>query len=235
MIRLNLRNGDSTIRFGDKPEWSEVDGPLLTETQVAARLGGKKAAVLVHGYNVEDAFDAYARINLHIEACYDEVIGVSWPGSHLEFAFWFACWRAEKAGRLLAAALEPIEFAALDIEGHSLGCMVALEALDHGVWVRNCILAAAAVDNESIQETEQYALAVQRAQRVLVAFSRHDPVLRGAYRVGMWDSALGLTGPQNIARCNPRIVPLDCSDTAHRHGDYKRDQRFFEAWRSLVA
>jgi pimeloyl-ACP methyl ester carboxylesterase len=198
--------------------------------------------VLVHGYNCADPIDAYLRIETHLETrneygvvpWYDEVIGVAWPGSHLELAFWFACWRAEKAGRLLAGALGGFEPAALDIEAHSLGCMVTLEALDHGLSVRNCILTAAAVDNESIQEREQYALAVQRAERVLVAYSRHDPVLRGAYRIGMWDSALGLTGPQDPKRCSRRITPLDCSAQVAEHGAYKRCSMLFESWRSLV-
>lgn len=242
MLRLNLRKGDSTIRFGDVPAWSEVDGPELTPAQVAARINGKRVLVLVHGYNVTDAFDAYCRIESHLETrneygitpWYDEVIGAALPLSRLEWAFWLAVMRAGKAGRLLAAALEDFEPAALDIEAHSLGCMVTLEALDHGLYCRNAILTAAAVDNESIQEREKYALAVQRAGRILVAYSRHDPVLRGAYKIGMWDNALGLTGPQNPARCNRRIESLDCSDVVDAHGAYKRCEMLFDAWREIA-
>jgi hypothetical protein len=233
MISLSLRRNDSTIFFGD-PTWAEVDGPALTETQVAARLNGKRALVMVHGYCTKDPFDAFARIDLHIGQHYDEVIGVPWPGSHLQFAFWLARIRATKAGRLLAGALCKYEPAALDIEAHSLGCMVALEAMDHRLYCRNAILTAAAVDNESIQERERYALAVQRADRVLVAHSRHDPVLRGAYKLGMWDSALGLTGPQDPTRCNRRIEALDCSTEVEKHGDYKRCAMLFARWAEIA-
>jgi hypothetical protein len=242
MLRLNLRNGDSTIRFGDSPTWSEVDGPELTAEQVAERINGRRALILIHGYNVTDAFDAYARIEIKLETrseygvqqWYDEVVGVAWPGSHLELAFWFARIRATKAGRILAGALGAFEPAALDIEAHSLGCMMALESLDHGLYCRNAILTAAAVDNESIQERERYALAVQRAERVLVAYSRHDPVLRGAYRLGCWDNALGLTGPQDPSQCNRRIESLDCSAQVAAHGDYKRCPMMFTRWKEIA-
>ena len=108
--------------------------------------------------------------------------------------------------------------------------MVVLEALRAGLRVRNCLLTAAAVDHESIQQGQKYEAAVSRAQRVMVAYSQHDGVLRGAYRLGMWDDALGLTGPQDPALCAPNVLPVDCSGSVREHSDYKRDRLFFTWW-----
>jgi esterase/lipase superfamily enzyme len=240
MLRLNLRKGESTWRFGNTPVWSELAGPELSPEQVAARLEGKRVLLLLHGYNTTDAFGAFAEIALEMGHLYDEVIGVSMPLSRLELAFWLARMRATKAGRLLAAAIADLgstEFVSrlkIDAETHSLGGLVLLEALDHGLYVRHAILTAPAVDNESIQEQERYALAVQRAERILVAHSRHDPVLRAAYKLGMWDNALGLTGPQNPELCDKRIFSLDCSDVVRQHGDYKRCKLLFDKWKEIA-
>lgn len=233
MLSLSLRQGGSTIFFGP-PRWAVVDGPDLTPTQAAARLAGKRVLALVHGYRVSEPTDAYLRVWSHVAGLYDECVMIHWPGSDWMLGFWLARRRAAKAGRLLAGALGPLEPASLDVEGHSLGCMVALEAGNAGLRCRNLILAAAAVDNESIEAGERYEPAVHRAAHVLVAFSRHDGVLAGAYRAGLWDNALGLTGPQDRGRCCLNISSVDCSRTVFGHSEYKRDPAFLAAWRRLL-
>lgn len=233
MLRLSLRKDDSTWRFG-APQWGVVDGDDLTATQAAAMLAGKRICVLVHGYNVGDPARAYYCLREKVGVLYDEMVCVYWPGSAISLGFWFARIRASKAGRLLAEALAPLECAAIDIEGHSMGCHVTLEALASGLTVRNCILAAAAVDNESIQRGQKYEAAVQRAQRVLVAYSHRDAVLAGAYRLGCLDGALGWHGPQEQAECLANTICLDCSMTADSHSAYKSDKTFLDWWRSIV-
>jgi hypothetical protein len=239
MLCLSLRKNNSTIFFGG-PSWTTHDGGKLTEEEVAERIAGKRVCILLHGYCTADPFGAFSEIALEMGDMYDEFIGVSMPLSRLEWAFWLARMRATKAGRLLAAAIADLgstEFVnrlKIDAETHSLGGLVLLEALDHGLYVRHAILTAPAVDNESIQEQERYALAVQRAERILVAHSRHDPVLRAAYKLGMWDNALGLTGPQNPELCDKRIVSLDCSDVVRQHGDYKRCKLLFDKWKEIA-
>ena len=238
MLCLNLRKGNSTILFGAAPEWSEFPSDThLTNEQAAARLSGRRVLVLIHGYNVEDVWGAFAEVALQVSPWYDAIVGVPWPGSKLDLAFWLARMRAGKAGKMLAAALAPIKAvaAALDIEGHSLGCMVALETLTAGLRCRNLILTAAAVDNESIQVGERYWDATQRAERVLVAYSRHDPVLAGAYRFAMVDRALGLTGPETPKFCATWVIRLDLSSVISGHSEYKRCPELFEAWKRLAS
>jgi esterase/lipase superfamily enzyme len=232
---LNLRNGDSTRRFGDEPQWSGLNQTgTLTATQVAAQLSGKRVLALVHGYRVEDPIDAYLRILSRVECLYDAAILVRWPGSDWGLGFWWAKCRASKAGQMLAAALCPITCAALDVEAHSMGCRVTLEALASGLAVRNCILAAAAVDDESIQRGNRYGYAVERARAVLVAYSCHDKVLTGAYYLGAFDRALGQHGAQDRAWCAPHVRFVDCSATAGGHSAYKTDETFFAAWETIM-
>jgi predicted alpha/beta hydrolase family esterase len=229
------RNGfGSTWMFGG-PNWSR-NGGSLTPTQVAAGLAGKRVCILVHGYNVEDPTPAYNSIKENLLEQYDAFIGVHWPGSRVAAAFWLATMRATEAGRKLADALFFVtqDVAALDIEGHSLGCHVTLAALERGMPVRNCILAAAAVDNEALQDGERFAHAIPKAQRIVVCYSENDSVLRDAYKLARWDKALGLTGPEKPSECDQRILPINLSESIKAHGDYKRDRTFFVVWKTFV-
>lgn len=234
VIRLNLRRGTSTTRFADAPQFEAMDGSPITPTRAAMLINGKRALLLVHGYRVEDPAGAYAQLGRFVGQMYDVIVEGYWPGSDWMLGFWFARHRAGRAGRMIAEAMCPLMPESLDVEGHSLGCMVALEAANAGLLARNLILAAPAVDNESIQRGERYALAMMRCQRVLVAHSTRDDVLATAYRVGRWDNALGLRGPQDKTSCfaNTRIV--DCSATAGGHSAYKSDPTFLTAWRDIA-
>ncbi len=242
---LNLRRGGSTWRFGPEPEWrifSEwaermEDHAPTTATRVAALCAGKRVLVIWHGYRVEEPTRAYLRILSRVGHLYDVVVFGFWPGSDLMLGFWMAKRRAMRAGQMAAAALGPISHvaAALDVEGHSLGCRVTLESLACGLSVRNCILAAPAVDDESIQRGERYGYAVDRAKSVLVAYSSRDDVLGGAYYVGSLDRALGLHGAQDRAWCAPHVRFVDCSATADGHSAYKGDPTFLDAWEALAA
>ena len=233
MLTLSIRKDNSTIRFGPAI-WSEADGGPITAAAAAQQLAGKTVLVLVHGYRVDDALDAYARVLLHVGDLYDEVVAVLWPGSHLLLGYLFAQWRAARAGELLAAALAPIR-AEVDIEGHSLGCRVTMEALRAGgIYPRHVILTAAAIDNESLQRGERYGAACAAAEWILVAHSRRDRVLRTAYTLGSWDQALGLRGPQRPDLCPANVQALDLTPGIAGHSEYKRCPELFAAWRRLA-
>lgn len=233
MLRLSLRRGESTWRFGPA-QWGIVDGDDLTPTQAAARLAGKRVCLFGHGYNVSEPDDAYARLALHVGGLYDELVFLKWPASKWTAAFWLALLRAPKAGRLLAESLAGINVAALDIEAHSLGCRVALEALLNGLRCRNLILAGAAVANEALGLWERFGWCVANAQRVLVAYSEHDEVLAQAGRLGLFNNPLGLTGPEKSCRMLPHVLALDCSMTVMKHSAYKSDRTFLDWWRSMI-
>lgn len=234
MLRLSIRKGESTWRFGPI-QWGVVDGPDLTPTQASAMLDGKRACALIHGYNVGDPDDAYLRIASHITDCYDDIIAVHWPGSEWSAAFWLAQLRAPNAGKMISDALAPLNCAALDIEGHSLGCRVALEALLNGLRCRNLILAGAAVANESLALGERFGLCVTHTQRILVAYSRNDDVLDKAGRLGLFNVPLGLSGLEPGLKYLPHIYSVDCSATVPEHSKYKIDtMAFLPAWRAIA-
>ena len=234
MLRLNIRRGDSTWRFG-RPQWGIVDGPDLFPTQAAARLYGKRVLALISGYNVKDPTEAYKVLAKLIGDLYDEIVFIYWPNAELEIAFWTAQLRAPKAGRIIAECFAGIECAVLDFEGHSLGCRVALEALLQGLRVRNLILAGAAVDNEVLAVDCRFGWASANALRILVAHSRHDEVLARAGRLGLWDNPLGLNGPERGRRYLPHVLTLDCAESVKQHSAYKGDTTtFLPAWRAIA-
>jgi hypothetical protein len=234
-IRLSLRhNQKSTWKFAPEPYWAYADGDNLKPDEVALLLNGKRVLALVHGYNVEDALDAYARITNHIAEHYDAYLYVEWPGSRISLAFWLADMRADMAGRKLCSALQSIAPASLDIEGHSLGCRVTLEALRCGLRAENVLLTAPAVDNESICLGERYGEAVKNAARLIVAYSCNDRVLRETYKWAKWDDALGLTGPEPGSPYPTNVERWDLGSYIYAHGDYKRCGEFFERWRKLL-
>ena len=206
----------------------------MAPAQVEQLLKGKKVLVLVHGFNVSDPDDAYATVALTIGHMYDYVVGVHWPGSRVPLFFRLAQRRADKAGQLLASALRHID-ATFDIEGHSLGCHVTLEALKYLTTVRNVILAAPAVDNEVLQRGYEYEECMDSVSSCLVAYSRFDSVLAKAYRLADWDNALGLTGPEDATLCAKTIIPFDCSAFVKAHSDYKKAEQFYAKWLSLLS
>lgn len=230
MLILSLRDNDSTIRFG-RETWheQEITSPPLDVLDVGRRLHRKRICFLVHGYNVADALDVYSRMHRWLRDWYDEVIGVTWPGSRVVFGFWPARGRAKKAGQRLANHLTDVH-AEIDIQGHSLGCRVALEAVQHGQLVRNLILAAPAVNDDAL--TREYRSAEGRVgNKVMIAHSHRDGVLRGSYRLALGRTALGLHGPR-VETANSHVV--DCAPDVAAHGDYKRSHIYRSAWSEIA-
>lgn len=238
MLLLNLRAADSTIVFSPKPHWAVADGEDMSITEVKAHLAGKRVLVLVHGYNVEDAFDAYSRMAINIaqhKMGYDEIIGVQWPGSKIALAFLLAAARANKAGRKLQAALSILDgVAVLDVEGHSLGCRVICEAIAAGLRPRLVVLAGAAVNNDSIHNDTEYGIHLATVPSVLIARSGRDSVLRKAYTLASWDNALGLTGPEDLTKVTANIHTVDLTEYVPEHSAYKKCEEFYLAWKAAI-
>lgn len=232
MLILSLRNNDSTIRFGP-PTWHEweITAPPMRTLDVWARLRDRRVCFLVHGYNVKESIDVYSRMYRWVHDWYDEVVGVTWPGSRVVFGFWPARWRAATAGQMIADEMRKFSPAAIDFQGHSLGCRAILEAIRHGQHCRNAILAAAAVNDDSL--AKEYASVDERVTgKVLVAHSERDFVLRRAYWLALpGQRALGLRGPR-VRPANSLVV--DCSSDVARHGDYKRSEIYRAAWHDLT-
>ena len=204
-------------------------------------LAGKRVTVLIHGYNNEelDVLKSYSTIDTQMRllgflgggaASYDRLVGFAWPGGALGVAFPFARQRAVEAAPRLARVLTTLQSAGavIDLNTHSLGAHVTLEALrDTPPLVRNAWNFAAAVDNESIEIHERYYPASRRCNRFFVFHSKNDPVLRIWYRIGdLWDfdTALGYSGPEDpaaIINNSPHVRVINCKDVVQSHGGYR--------------
>ena len=224
--RVNLATGASTD---------------VTQAAFLQELAGKRVTVMIHGYNNEelDVLKSYSTIDDQMRllgflggstAAYDALVGFVWPGGALGVAFPFARQRAVDAAPRFARVLTHLRGASatIDLNTHSLGAHVTLEALrDTTPLVRNAWNFASAVDNESIELSERYYAASQRCNRFFVFHSKNDPVLRVWYRIGdLWDfdTALGYSGPEDpaaIINSSPHVRVINCKDVVQSHGGYR--------------
>jgi hypothetical protein len=237
----------SALKFSEADEVRPADletgatGPAVTHQELAARLAGKAVLLLVHGYNNDrrDVLAAYAQLDLEYRrlgfvggagAPYDAVVGYLWPGGSIAASFFTARARAGDTAPRFARLLQHLATArALDVNTHSLGAHVMLEALEDGGEgaVRCAWNFASAVDNESIEKGERYHRASRACGRFYVFHSKHDPVLRTWYRIGdlpEFDSALGLDGPEDpfdIVTHSRHVRVVNCKDVVTSHGGYR--------------
>ena len=122
----------------------------------------------------------------------------------------------------------------MDLMTHSMGARVALEALKHlrtRQVIRNLVLLASAVDNESLERGAEYFTANGRVRNSFVFHSRHDQVLGLAYRFAEFDRALGQNGPEdpaNIVEHSPHTFVVNCKNKIQRHGDYKSEDDIYK-------
>jgi esterase/lipase superfamily enzyme len=237
----------SATEFAPTDEIRELDldtghGPVITPADFLAALAHRQITVLVHGYNNErlDVLDAYRTIDAQMRllgflgaahAPYEVLVGFAWPGGATGVSFPFARGRADdtapRFGRLLAD-LHGCG-ATVDLNTHSLGAHVALEALREASSqvVRNAWHFASAVDNESIEHGERYFDASRQSARCYVFHSKNDPVLRVWYRIGdlfNFDTALGDSGPEDprtIMDHSPHVTVINCKDIVTSHGGYR--------------
>ena len=246
MIVSCRRNFWSSTEFSTADEIRRVNLATGVSTDVPQaafleELAGKRVTVLIHGYNNEelDVLKSYSTIDTQMRllgflggggASYDAVVGFAWPGGALGVAFPFARQRAVEAAPRLARVLTTLQGAGavIDLNTHSLGAHVTLEALrDTPPLVRNAWNFAAAVDNESIEIHERYYPASRRCNRFFVFHSKNDPVLRIWYRIGdLWDfdTALGYSGPEDpaaIINNSPHVRVINCKDVVQSHGGYR--------------
>jgi esterase/lipase superfamily enzyme len=237
----------SPAEFAGGDEIRRVDletktGTVVTQTEFLRELQGKRVTVLVHGYNNEelDVVDSYKTIDARMRllgflgganTSYDALVGFAWPGGAVGVSFPFARLRASESASRFAPLIGALRSAnvTIDLNTHSLGTHVVLEALRDGApqLVRNAWNFASAVDNESIERDERYFQASQRCQMFYVFHSKNDPVLRVWYRVGDFfdfDTALGYSGPEDpgsIIRNSANVRVINCKDVVESHGGYR--------------
>jgi pimeloyl-ACP methyl ester carboxylesterase len=223
--------------------------PSVQQSPVPDRYGRTEALVLVHGFNNHygEAGEAYYEFRrrqyersapqLVSPALEKVLVDLFWPGDAdwgwLDFTDFLvypsSVATAKEAGPHLAEHLRTMpNLRIVHFVGHSLGCRVALEAIeklrqDGGPIVGKVCLMAAAVPLMKVKSGGELADAIEHAQQVVVLYSDDDWVLRDTFPPGetlagdegSFPTALGLNGPLGVAG---RIEGFDIVDA--RHGDY---------------
>lgn len=208
-------------------------GPDLDITRLYRFEG--RVAVLVHGYRstLGGVEGAYSRMTDQLLDNYDYIVKFLWPGSwEVALGFLAANIRTTESGRRLAAVLRYLHPSEVHVWGHSLGCKVALEAVDRlpDEHQRNTrlILAAPAVPWHVLAGGARYGTLKTDTR---VAWSRRDPVLGGAYRLspGNWTTpALGHSGMRpGGPPAYFRTHTMDFTEQVDSHGGYRDHQEFY--------
>ncbi|NBO64633.1 MAG: alpha/beta hydrolase [Acidobacteria bacterium] len=226
----------------------------LTEKNLLSKVKDKRVLILIHGFRttMSSVGKSYQRVmrglidnDLMGEGGYDLVLGFTWPGFETVLGFFPAQPFASRAGaylRLLLEVLAPMA-RTIDIQTHSLGARVALQALSAGsdTLVGNLMLTAAAVDNEILQPRQEYHESLRNCQRCVVYHSNRDDVLKFAFRIGdalEFDQALGFNGPQNrdiVELECPNVFVVDCKKVVESHGDYRTAAAVYEHWGRVLS
>lgn len=183
------------------------------------------ALIWIHGYNAT-LNDALLRFNA-VEQQYKQaggkcmMFGFAWNGdsgvANFSGAREAAIYTANGSfSKFIRDIKKKYPSMRIHIGTHSLGALVALEALANGKGVNgigNVVLVNPAVDNEVLETGEKYGYASSFAKLIHVAYSEEDDVLEFAYSMFSFDNALGETGIEN-----PNNVPDNVTQK-----DYTKD------------
>ncbi len=207
-----------------------------------SKLSDKRILVLVHGYNNEHDkmcrayYTIEKNVAKYIKNQYGIVIGYSWPGGEHRLSWWLAKYNADKTAKRLKILIKSISEVLksspniqLDVISHSLGARVILEMLkqlskENLGWqpVRNYFCMAAAVDNEVLEPSEKFHASTSQINNIYIFHSKHDKVLRSAYKLSKFDRALGVYGPEHFNKLGKHIYVVNCENHVESHGAYKR-------------
>jgi esterase/lipase superfamily enzyme len=219
--------------------------------ELADEFADKHVVAFVHGFRnpIKNVADAYKKLETELinrgligPGNYDAAIGFLWPGFQTELGFFPAVPWANRSASYFREFVKLLNGSAhtVDVQTHSLGARVALQAMafEHEVWVDNLMLTAAAVDNESLEPKKEFNASLASCRRCLVYHSSSDKVLKIAYRIGALDKALGYNGPENPTiirdKC-PEVFVVDCSEMVKSHGGYRAAGEVYDHWARVLS
>lgn len=253
MIVISSRkNFWEPIAFSNKEIIRNVDltnatdqGSDMSDADFKTTIAGKKLLLLIHGYNndekaIRSSYNIIEKMMtthglLGPGTPYDLLIGYAWPGGDLALSYTFAKKRAEKAAPRVQTMLLSIaaNAAALDINTHSLGARVALQALKGvpGKPMRGLYMLAPAVDDESIENGQKFYSSTQACQKAYVFHSKFDPVLKNWFVLGDFDQALGANGPEDpasIINHSANVKVVNCKNLIKSHSGYKDEPKVYQ-------
>jgi len=222
----------------------------ITEGTLADEVTDRHVLVLVHGYRnpLKNVAAAYKKLESELRTRgligpgnYDLAIGFLWPGFATHIGFFAAVPWANRSASYFRSLMQLLNSNAhtVDIQTHSLGARVALQALnfEHEAFADNLMLTAPAVDNECLEPKQEFNNALASCRRCLVYHSGRDSVLKIAYRIGSIDKALGYKGPEHPAiietEC-PEVFVVDCTAVVNSHGGYRAASEVYDQWTRVL-
>ncbi len=230
--------------------FQEVSAEAILE-----RAKNRHVAILVHGFNNElpAVLDAYWEIVKRLDNAglagaqgYGLILGFTWPGFSTAAGYFAARSTAKRSAPFLRELINRLRPVALtvDVQTHSLGARVALTALrqPRQTFIDNLLLSAPAVDHEILEPQQDFHSSLESCNRCFVFHSKHDGVLKRAYRLGdIADGAgpaLGLRGPRSkaatLAHC-PNVHVVDCQARVADHGGYRHAPEYFAYWNDVFS
>lgn len=229
-------------------EFSELDEDNLAEQMI-----GRHVLLLIHGFrnplpNVAKAYQGLLKrlieAGLISDQAYGLVLGFAWPGFATPMGFFPALPAANRSASFFRNLLELASRNArtVDVQTHSLGARVALQALAGQTegFVDNLLLTAPAVDDEALEAGYEFNGALVRCRRCIVYHSSRDTTLKFAFRVGdapEFNRALGWKGPQHpdvIRNKCPDVFVVDCRNVVRTHGGYRAADACYEHWDRVI-
>lgn len=236
-------------RYPDLGDTSRFDE--LSEGEVHEAVTDQHIVAFVHGYRnpLRNVASSYRKLETELRrrgligpGNYDAAIGFLWPGFQTHAGFFAAVPWANRSATHFRQFLKLLNGSAhtVDVQTHSLGARVALQAMvfEREVFVDNLMLTAPAVDNEVLEPEKEFNQSLASCRRCLVYHSSKDPVLKVAYRIGALDKALGYKGPEHPrvieAEC-PDVFVVDASAVVTSHGGYRASSECYDHWERVLA
>ena len=254
---VNSRGFSAKNEIRNYPFMTKLDTfEAIDELNLADQMRGKHVLILIHGFRnpLTNVASSYQRVlkglidsglmndpTTGIGGGYDLVLGFTWPGFETPIGFFPAVPFANRSGGFFRSLLELASRNAktVDVQTHSLGARVALQALAGGTegFVDNLLLTAPAVDDESLEPGQEFNGALLGCRRCLVYHSDKDNTLKIGYRLGDLDRALGLKGPQHpdiIKATSPSVIVINCKKVVSSHGGYRSAGAYYEHWSRVL-
>lgn len=197
-----------------------------------------KNTILIHGYHSpeKEAESSYAEIEKRFNG-EKTIVEYYWPGGAISIDFPLAVERATMTGwRLRDLLVDCLPFT-IDVQTHSLGARVILEAVKYGfINLGHLILTAPAVNNDCFDKGGEFEEVPKWCKSVNVFYSSNDPVLKNDYPLSPTNFgrvALGHSGPIGIIPNN--LKKFDYSSIINTHGGYRFNEQYFKDWESIVS
>jgi esterase/lipase superfamily enzyme len=231
--------------LSDTNQFSEV-----TDGELADEVKDKHIIVLVHGYRnpIKNVAASYKKLETELQARsligpgnYDLAVGFVWPGFQTQLGFFAAVPWANRSAAYFREFMKLLNSNAhtVDVQTHSLGARVALQAMafEPEIFVDNLMLTAPAVDNEILEPKKEFHESLASCRRCLVYHSSKDNVLKIGYTIANLDKALGYKGPEHPkvveAEC-PEAFIIDCSAVVDSHGGYRASGPVYDHWARVL-